>query len=100
MTPSTPPRLAVIDIVGLTPDLLEHLPRIQAFAQRGQVTPLAPMLPAVTCSVQATYLTGEWPSAHGIVGNGWFFKDEREIKFWRQAGKAMKTCSLVYLAAL
>lgn len=85
MTPTTPPRLAVIDVVGLTPDLLEHLPRIQAFAGRGQVTPVAPMLPAVTCSVQATYLTGEWPSAHGIVGNGWFFKDEREIKFWRQS---------------
>ncbi len=89
-----PTRLAVIDIVGLTPDLLEHLPRLRAFAERGQVTPVAPMLPAVTCSVQATYLTGEWPSTHGIVGNGWFFKDEREIKFWRQSNHLIQSPKL------
>lgn len=94
MTPSNSPRLAVIDIVGLTPDLLGHLPRLRAFAERGQVTPVAPMLPAVTCSVQATYLTGEWPSTHGIVGNGWYFKDEREIKFWRQSNGLIQSPKL------
>ena len=87
-------RLAVINVVGLTPALLPHLPRLQAFAARGQVAPITPMLPAVTCSVQATYLTGEWPSKHGIVGNGWYFKDECEIKFWRQSNHLIQSPKL------
>ncbi|GHF38225.1 putative AlkP superfamily pyrophosphatase or phosphodiesterase [Deinococcus metalli] len=88
------PRVAVVNVVGLTPDLLPHLPRLRAFAERGAVTPVAPMLPAVTCSVQATYLTGEWPSTHGIVGNGWYFKDECEIKFWRQSNHLIQSPKL------
>lgn len=91
---SPTPRVAVINVVGLTPALLPHLPRLQAFATRGQVAPVAPMLPAVTCSVQATYLTGEWPSEHGIVGNGWYFKDECEIKFWRQSNHLIQSPKL------
>jgi predicted AlkP superfamily pyrophosphatase or phosphodiesterase len=47
-------------------------------------------LPAVTCSAQSTYLTGKWPSEHGIVGNGWYFKDECEVKFWRQSNKLVE----------
>jgi predicted AlkP superfamily pyrophosphatase or phosphodiesterase len=37
--------------------------------------------------VQSSYLTGKWPSEHGIVGNGWYFRDECEVKFWRQSNK-------------
>jgi len=48
------------------------------------------MLPAVTCSVQSTYVTGKWPSEHGIVGNGWYFKDECEVKFWKQSNKLVQ----------
>jgi predicted AlkP superfamily pyrophosphatase or phosphodiesterase len=46
---------------------------------------IGPVLPAVTCSVQATYLTGTWPSEHGIVGNGWYFRDTCEVRFWHQS---------------
>jgi predicted AlkP superfamily pyrophosphatase or phosphodiesterase len=45
------------------------------------------VLPAVTTTVQSTYLTGKWPAEHGIVGNGWYFRDECEVKFWRQSNK-------------
>lgn len=48
------------------------------------------MLPAVTCSVQATYLTGVTPKEHGIVGNGWYFREIDEIKFWRQSNKLIQ----------
>ncbi|WP_019588779.1 alkaline phosphatase family protein [Deinococcus apachensis] len=84
-------RTAVINIVGLSPDLLgPHLPRLTAFAQRGRQVPVESLLPAVTCSVQATYLTGRWPSEHGIVGNGWYFRDECEVKFWRQSNRLIE----------
>jgi predicted AlkP superfamily pyrophosphatase or phosphodiesterase len=77
-------RLLVLDVVGLTPRLLEHMPRLQRIAERGFRAPLDTVLPAVTCSVQSTFLTGETPAGHGIVGNGWFFRDLGEVMFWRQ----------------
>ena len=43
------------------------------------------MTPAVTCSVQSTLLTGLPPSGHGIVANGWYFRDLSEIWLWRQS---------------
>ncbi|NMT19042.1 alkaline phosphatase family protein, partial [Vibrio parahaemolyticus] len=68
--------------------------RLTAFATRGKMVPVQAMLPAVTCSVQATYLTGKWPSEHGIVGNGWYFRDECEIKFWRQSNRLIEAPKL------
>lgn len=29
-------------------------------------------------------LTGKMPRDHGIVGNGWYFRDTAEIRFWQQ----------------
>lgn len=78
--------LAVLDLVGLTPRLIgEHTPRLRRFAQAGALRALRPTLPAVTCTVQATLLTGLPPSGHGIVGNGWFHRELGEIAFWKQS---------------
>lgn len=78
------PVLALL-VVGLTPALLEHMPRLRAFASDGWSAPLAPPLPAVTCTSQATFLTGAAPTDHGVVGNGWFFRDQGEVWLWRQS---------------
>lgn len=78
-------RTVVLNVVGLTRDLLErgHTPRLSALLPQG--VPIQTITPAVTCSVQATYLTGQPPSEHGIVGNGWYFRDLGEVLFWRQS---------------
>jgi predicted AlkP superfamily pyrophosphatase or phosphodiesterase len=76
--------LLVVDVVGLTPDLLAHMPRVRAVAASGFQAELGTVLPAVTCSAQSTFLTGKLPREHGIVGNGWFFRDLGEVMFWRQ----------------
>ncbi|WP_420594084.1 alkaline phosphatase family protein [Deinococcus sp.] len=84
-------RTAVLNVVGLSPNLIgPYTPHLQAFAARGKQVPVRELLPAVTCSVQATYLTGKWPSEHGIVANGWYFRDDCEIKFWRQSNKLVQ----------
>ncbi|MAG96624.1 MAG: alkaline phosphatase family protein [Rhodospirillaceae bacterium] len=78
----------VFNVVGLTPALVgEHTPNLQRLAQNGGLQPIRAVTPAVTCAAQATYLTGSQPSQHGIVGNGWFFRDLSEIWFWRQSNK-------------
>lgn len=76
----------VINAVGLTPSLIgEHTPHLRAFRDAGMLRPIGHVLPALTTTVQSTYLTGAWPSEHGIVGNGWYFRDECEVRFWRQS---------------
>jgi predicted AlkP superfamily pyrophosphatase or phosphodiesterase len=78
-------KLLLLDVVGLTPALLRHAPRLSALAKSGFVAPVRPVLPAVTCSAQSTMLTGLPPSGHGVVGNGWYFRGLGEVLFWRQS---------------
>ncbi|HZL36711.1 MAG TPA: nucleotide pyrophosphatase/phosphodiesterase family protein [Tepidisphaeraceae bacterium] len=79
-------KTAVINAVGLTPALIgPFTPRLKEFARQGKLASIGSVLPAVTTSVQSTYLTGTWPAEHGAVGNGWYFREEHEIKFWRQS---------------
>jgi predicted AlkP superfamily pyrophosphatase or phosphodiesterase len=78
-------RTLVLDVVGLTPLLLEHAPHIKALAARGGMRPLRTITPAVTTTVQSTFVTGALPREHGIVGNGWYFRDLAEVWLWRQS---------------
>ncbi len=85
-------KTVVLNVVGLTPSLLgKNTPFLSTWAAIGQTVPIKTVLPAVTCSVQATYLTGKLPNEHGIVANGWYFRDECEVKFWRQSNKLVQT---------
>ena len=78
----------VLNVVGLTPGLIgEHTPALRAFRDAHALRPLKTILPAVTCSVQSTFLTGKMPSEHGIVGNGWYFRDLEQVWLWRQANR-------------
>ena len=88
-------KTVVLNVVGLTNRLIgEHTPFIKSFLEKGASASIEPVLPAVTCTAQTTYLTGKWPSEHGIVGNGWYFKDECEVKFWRQSNKLTQSDKL------
>lgn len=91
-------KTVVLNVVGLTSSLLEHTPFLSKWASSGQVATVKPVLPAVTCSVQATYLTGKCPDEHGIVANGWYFRDECEVKFWRQSNKLIQAPKIWDLA--
>jgi predicted AlkP superfamily pyrophosphatase or phosphodiesterase len=77
-------RLLVVDVVGMTPDLLAHMPRVRRVGESGFTAPLGTVLPAVTCAAQSTFLTGSLPRDHGVVGNGWYFRDLGEVLLWRQ----------------
>ena len=77
-----------VNVVGLTPALLgAHTPNLQRLASQGGMRTLNTVTPAVTCSAQTTFLTGLLPRDHGIVGNGWYFRDLSEIWFWRQSNR-------------
>ncbi|GGV73648.1 alkaline phosphatase family protein [Streptomyces gelaticus] len=80
----TPTPLLVVDVVGLTPRLLDHMPHLKSLGQSGTHAPLGTVLPAVTCAAQSTFLTGTTPAEHGIVANGWYFRELGDVLLWRQ----------------
>ena len=82
-------RTVVLNVVGLTRALLgEATPRLNALLPGA--ADIAAITPAVTCSVQSTYLTGTLPREHGIVGNGWYFRELGEVLFWRQSNRLVQ----------
>ncbi|MFT6109336.1 MAG: putative AlkP superfamily pyrophosphatase or phosphodiesterase [Planctomycetota bacterium] len=90
----------LLDVVGLTQAQIspEITPHLHALGQRGSIAPMDSILPAVTCSAQATMLTGTMPSEHGVVGNGWRDPKSFEVALWRQSN-ALVRGEKVYEAA-
>ena len=82
--------MIVLNCVGLTSRIIPHAPRLSELAKKGSVFPLREVLPAVTSTVQATFLTGKSPQEHGIVANGWLFRETREVRFWQQANSLLQ----------
>jgi predicted AlkP superfamily pyrophosphatase or phosphodiesterase len=41
-------------------------------------------------------LTGKLPREHGIVGNGWYFRDTSEVRFWQQSNHLIQSDDLLY----
>ncbi|RCW45772.1 putative AlkP superfamily pyrophosphatase or phosphodiesterase [Halopolyspora algeriensis] len=80
----------LLDVVGMTPRLLAHMPNLRRVAERGFQAELGTVFPAVTCSVQSSLLTGRYPGGHGIVGNGWYFRDLGEVYLWRQHNRLVQ----------
>ncbi len=84
-------KTVVLNVVGLTPKLVgPSTPQLAAWAERAGVARIRPAFPAVTSTAQADYLTGQYPERHGIVGNGWYCRDECDVRFWRQSNKLVE----------
>jgi predicted AlkP superfamily pyrophosphatase or phosphodiesterase len=102
-------RVCVIDMPGLSRDLLTEIPAASALGRWISGKPpmgLTPSFPAVTCSMQATLTTGVSPASHGIIANGLptfrFIEDQalvdasnfaeyrRQISFWEQSNQFLE----------
>jgi predicted AlkP superfamily pyrophosphatase or phosphodiesterase len=102
-------RVCLIDLPGLSRELLASVPGNSAMVQwlaTQKVAAMTPTWPAVTCSVQATLTTGVPPSQHGIIANGIatfrskadqdlvdasnFASYRREVSFWEQSNQLVQ----------
>ena len=85
-------RTVVIDIPGLSKSVIgTHTPFLQKYISENHLTLIHPTLPAVTTTMQSCFITGKYPVDHGIVGNGWYDREETEIKFWKQSNKLVRS---------
>ncbi|HZM03977.1 MAG TPA: nucleotide pyrophosphatase/phosphodiesterase family protein [Candidatus Saccharimonadales bacterium] len=84
-------RTAVLNIVGLTGGLLgPAMPNLSRFAREGRTARVRAAFPAVTCTAQSNYLTGQTPAHHGIVANGWYNREQAEVQFWKQSNRLVE----------
>jgi predicted AlkP superfamily pyrophosphatase or phosphodiesterase len=102
-------RVCVIDLPGLSRELLSDVPPASALGRwltSQPVCALKPSWPAVTCPVQATLTTGVQPARHGIVSNGLatfrsahdqrlvdpgsFADYRRAVSFWEQSNQLVQ----------
>ncbi len=74
--------VVLLSIPGLRERDLSAMPTLGRLATGGGYATLVPSFPAVTCPVQANMLTGTLPREHGVVANGFYRREQREVEMW------------------
>jgi len=52
------------------------------WANAGSIAEMTPTFPCVTSCVQASMWTGVGPGEHGVIANGFYHRDRREVELW------------------
>ena len=74
--------LAFLTVPGLRDRDLVHLPSVADLVGPSGPRRLQHSFPAVTWPSQATMLTGSLPESHGVVANGFFWRDSGKVEMW------------------
>jgi predicted AlkP superfamily pyrophosphatase or phosphodiesterase len=72
----------LLSVPGLRAQDLPHMPQLRRLVADGDHAPLVPSFPAVTWPVQANMLTGTLPREHGVVANGFYWRDQQRVEMW------------------
>lgn len=84
--------LIVVDIAGLEPGLIseDRTPNICSLSAKGEFARVRPVFPAVTCTSQASMLSGTYPRQHGIISNGLYDRQTHTVSFWEQSSSLVQ----------
>jgi predicted AlkP superfamily pyrophosphatase or phosphodiesterase len=77
-----PDHVVLLSIPGLRAGDLKSMPTLARLAGQGDEVNLVPSFPCVTCPVQANMTTGKLPGEHGVVANGFYWRDKQEVEMW------------------
>jgi predicted AlkP superfamily pyrophosphatase or phosphodiesterase len=77
-----PDNVVLLSIPGLRGQDVAAMPRLRDLTANGDRAELVAGFPAVTCSVQANMTTGLPPYEHGVIANGFYWRDRREVEMW------------------
>lgn len=77
-----PKPLILLSIPALREKDVAVMPKLRELTSGGEIADLVPSFPCVTCPVQAAMTTGRRPAEHGIVGNGIYWRDRRQVEMW------------------
>jgi predicted AlkP superfamily pyrophosphatase or phosphodiesterase len=77
-----PRPVILLSVPGLREKDVAVMPHLREITATGQIADLAPSFPCVTCPVQANMTTGKLPAEHGVVGNGFYWPERRQVEMW------------------
>jgi len=72
----------LLSVPGLRRQDLAHMPNLSRLTEQGDKASLAASFPAVTWSVETNMLTGRLADEHGVIGNGFYWRDTHEVEMW------------------
>lgn len=72
----------LLSVPGLRAKDISSMPNLAALVAKGSMATLAPSFPCVTLPVQANMTTGVLPDEHGVVANGYYWRERDEIEMW------------------
>lgn len=74
--------LIFLSIPGLRERDLAAMPKLAALMAAGDRAALTASFPCVTWPVQANMLTGRLPASHGVIANGFYWRDRQQVEMW------------------
>lgn len=77
-----PVPLILLSIPGLRQRDLASMPHLRELTRSGEQATLIPSFPCVTCPVQANMTTGKLSDQHGVVANGFYWRDKKRVEMW------------------
>ena len=77
-----PKKIILLSIPALREKDTAAMPKLRELTGGGVIAELAPSFPCVTCPVQANMTTGSLPADHGVVANGFYWRQERRVEMW------------------
>lgn len=75
-------RVVLLSIPGLREKDLAAMPELRKLTAAGDLSALVPSFPCVTCPVQANMTTGSMPREHGVIANGFYWRDKQQVEMW------------------
>lgn len=75
-------RLILLSIPGLREKDVAVMRALRRLMAGGEIAELVPGFPCVTCPVQANMTTGAPPREHGVVANGFYWRERGEVEMW------------------
>ncbi len=77
-----PKPLILLSVPALREKDVAAMPKLRSLMAGGEIAELVPGFPCVTCPVQAAMTTGRRPAEHGIVANGLYWREKRQVEMW------------------
>jgi hypothetical protein len=74
--------VVLLSIPGLREKDVAVMRNLRELTAGGEIAELTPSFPCVTCPVQAAMTTGKLPREHGVVANGFYWRQRHEVEMW------------------
>jgi len=85
-----PKPLILLSVAALAERDVERMAHLRELTAGGEIAELVPSFPCVTCPVQANMTTGRLPDVHGVVANGFYWRERGEVEMWTSPNECIE----------